>query len=193
MWAILIEFLVGAILAHLITRIPLLTFPRLRAWNVQFAPHPEPVYVGSHLIQRILHMRAFYWLGLIFALIPLVFGWLSLAYGSAPIGFGMWTVSGWLVLSRVTAFIAGEEHPWTKQLAMRLQLVKNESESDDQCCTFSNPVWEISAVRCTTCGKNLLNIPRPDLGRPRSDGWIRGFVRLLLTDGQPIVASEEEE
>tara|TARA_B110000444_G_scaffold195038_1_gene185468 strand:- start:27786 stop:27947 length:162 start_codon:yes stop_codon:yes gene_type:complete len=53
-------------------------------------------------------------------------------------------------------------------------------------------MWEVIAVRCTTCGKNLLNIPRPDLGRPRSDGWIMGFVRLLLTDGKPIIASEEE-
>lgn len=191
MWAIFFEFMVGAIVAHLITRVPFLTFPRLRAWNVQFSPHPEHIYIDSHLIQRVLHMRAFYWLGMVFALIPLIFGWLSLAHGSAPIGFGMWTVSGWLLLSRITAVISGEEHPWTKQLAMRLQLVKNESESENQCCPFSFPVWEVSAVRCTTCGKNLLNLPRPDLGRPRKDGKIRGFIRLILTDGRPIVASEE--
>ena len=38
----------------------------------------------------------------------------------------------------------------------------------------------------------LLMVSRPDLGRPRSDGWIMGFVRLLLTDGRAVVASEEE-
>ena len=192
MWDILFEFLTGVILAHLITRVPLLTFPRARSWNQQFPPHPEPIPVNSHLIQRVLHMRIFHWLALVFAIIPLLFGWFSLGYGSAPIGFGMWTVSGWLILSRVTMALSGEEIPWTRQLAMRLQLVKNVSESEDSCCSFSNPVWEITAVRCMICEKNLLNIARPDLGRPRSDGWIMGFVRLIITDGKPIVASEEE-
>ena len=50
--------------------------------------------------------------------------WLGhLAHGSAPFGFGLWTVSGWLVLSRVTGFFAGEEAPCTKQMAMHLQQI----------------------------------------------------------------------
>ena len=192
MWSIVFEFLLGAILAHLITRFPFLTFSRLSAWNEHFNPHPHSVYIDGHLIQRVLHMRLFYWLALPFAIIPLFFGWISLEYGSSPIGFGMWTVSGWLILSRITSLLAGGESPWTKQLAMRLQLVRNVSESDDSCCSFPNPVWEVTAVRCSICSKNLLNEPRPDLGRKRSDGWIMGFIRLMLTDGKPIVASEEE-
>lgn len=192
MWDLFFEFLMGAILAHLITRIPFLTFPRLSSWNEQFNPHPDPIYIDGHLIQRVLHMRLFYWMALLFAIIPLFFGWINLAYGSPSIGFGMWTVSGWLVLSRITGLLAGGESPWTKQLAMRLQLVRNISESDDSCCVFPNPVWEVAAVRCSMCGKNLLNESRPDLGRKRSDGWIMGFIRLILTDGKPIVASEEE-
>ena len=180
-------------MAYLITRIPFLTFPRVKSWNEQFPPHPEPVYVDGHLIQRVLHMRLFYWLALVFAIIPLTFGWVSLAHGSAAFGFGLWAVSGWLVLSRITALAAGEDAPCTKQLAMRLQQVRNMSESADSCCAFSQPLWEVTAIRCKACGKILLNEPRPDLGRPRSDGWIMGFVRLAITDGRPIMASEEEE
>ena len=91
MWSTVLEFSFGAILAHLIVRVPFLTFPRMKSWNEQFPPHPEAVYIDSHLIQRVMHMRIFYWVALIFALIPLVFGWFSLQYGSAPIGFGMWS------------------------------------------------------------------------------------------------------
>ena len=131
-------------MAYLITRIPFLTFPRVKSWNEQFPPHPEPVYVDSHLIQRVLHMRTFYWLAIVFALIPLTFGWVSLGHGSALFGFGMWSVAGWLVLSRVTAFISGEEAPATKQLAMRLQNVKNISDSEESCCPFAQPMWELS-------------------------------------------------
>ena len=192
MWAEFIEFLIGAVTAHMITRVPFLTFPRLKTWNEQFPPHPEAVYVDAHLIQRVMHMRFFHWLSIIFALIPLVFGWFSMSYGSAAIGFGMWSVSGWLILSRLTGFLAGEEANWTKQLAMNLQLVRNRADSDESCCNLPYPVWQVTAVRCTNCGSNLLNKPRPDLGRPRSDGWIMGFVRLMITDGRPIVASEEE-
>jgi hypothetical protein len=193
MWIESFEFFSGAVMAYMITRIPFLTFPRVKSWNEQFPPHPEPVYVDAHLVQRVLHMRVFYWLALVFAIIPLTFGWVSLAHGSAPFGFGLWTVSGWLVLSRVTGFFAGEEAPCTKQMAMRLQQVRNVSDSDDSCCAFSQPMWEVTCVRCKACGKVLLNEPRPDLGRPRSDGWIMGFVRLVLTDGKPIMAGDEEE
>ena len=193
MWIEFFEFFSGAVMAYLITRIPFLTFPRVKSWNEQFPPHPEPIYVDAHLVQRILHMRLFYWLALIFAIIPLTFGWVSLAHGSAPFGFGLWTVSGWLVLSRVTGLFAGEEAPCTKQMAMRLQQVRNVSNSEDSCCAFSQPMWEITSVRCKSCGKVLLNEARPDLGRPRSDGWIMGFTRLILSDGRPIMASDEEE
>ena len=193
MWIESFEFFSGAVLAYMITRIPFLTFPRVKSWNEQFPPHPEPVSVDAHLIQRVLHMRLFYWLALVFAIIPLTFGWVSLAHGSAPFGFGLWTVSGWLVLSRVTGFFAGEEAPCTKQTAMRLQQVRNVSDSEDSCCAFAQPMWEVTCVRCKACGKVLLNEPRPDLGRPRSDGWIMGFVRLVLSDGKPIMAGDEEE
>lgn len=193
MWIDFFEFFSGAIMAYLITRIPYLTFPRVKSWNEQFPPHPGPIYVDAHLVQRVLHMRMFYWLAIVFAIIPLTFGWISLAHGSAPFGFGLWTVAGWLVLSRITGFFAGEEAPCNKQMAMRLQQVRNVSDSEDACCAFAQPMWEVTSVKCKSCGIVLLNEPRPDLGRPRSDGWIMGFVRLILTDGKPIMAVDEEE
>lgn len=192
MWSEVFDFSLGASVAYIITRVPYLTFPRLKSWNEHFPPHPEPIYVDAYLVQRVLHMRLFYWLGLVFAIIPLVFGWLSLSYGSPTVGFGLWCVSGWLILSRLTGFISGEDPPWTKQLAMRLQLVRNKADSENSCCNLPYPVWEVVSVRCTNCGSKLLNSPRPDLGRRRSDGWIRGFIRLVVTDGRPIVVIEEE-
>ena len=115
-----------------------------------------------------------------------------MSYGSPAIGFGLWCVSGWLILSRLTGFISDEDPPWTKQLAMHLQLVRNKADSEKSCCNLPYPVWQVTCVRCTNCGSKLLNKPRPDLGRRRSDGFIRGFFRLIVTDGRPIVASEEE-
>jgi len=192
MWDVISNFLFGAIFAHLITRIPFLTFPRLKTWNEQFPPHPEAIPVDGHLIQRVLHMRMFYWLGLVFAIIPLFFGWFSLRYGSASLGFGMWSVSCWLVITRGTAFISKESAPWTKDMAIELQLIRNQCDSEQSCCNIPHPVWQITAVRCINCGSTLKSMLRPDLGRPRQDGKIRGLVRLLMTDGRPIVATEED-
>ena len=36
-------------------------------------------------------------------------------------------------------------------------------------------------------------MPRPDLGRKRSERRPLGFLRLLLSDGYPIVAMADEE
>jgi len=48
-------------------------------------------------------------------------------------------------------------------------------------------------VRCSTCRKVLLAEARPDLGRQRNDGWIKGTIRLLITDGRPVTAPLGEE
>jgi hypothetical protein len=36
-------------------------------------------------------------------------------------------------------------------------------------------------------------MPRPDLGRKRSDGRLLGMLRLLISDGYPMVSPIEEE
>jgi hypothetical protein len=193
MWELFFNFSIGFVFAHIVVRVPMLTFPRMKSWNDQFTPHPEPIFVDGELLRRVLDMRNFYWLALFFAIIPLTFGWLSLKYGNAPLGFGMWLSAGWTVLSRITSVIDEDGPSWSKQLAMRLQVVRNDAESDSSCCDYPVPVWGVMSVRCDVCSKVLLSEPRPDLGRPRSDGWIRGLLRLLVTDGKPIVASSEEE
>ena len=193
MWDIILNFSLGLVFAHLSIRIPLLTFPRMKSWNTQFPPHPEPILVDGQLLRRVLDMRNFHWLGIFFAIIPLGFGWMSLKYGNAPLGFGMWISSGWAIVSRLTSAIDVDGPPWSKDLAMRLQIVRNEADSEKSCCAFPVPLWEVMSVRCNACGKVLLAESRPDLGRPRSDGWIKGFFRLLLTDGRPIVSPSSEE
>ena len=45
----------------------MLTFPRMKSWNDQFTPHPEPIFVDGELLRRVLDMRNFYWLALLFA------------------------------------------------------------------------------------------------------------------------------
>jgi hypothetical protein len=193
MWFEVFSFFVGVFFSHTAFRIPFLLFPRMKSWNDQFTSHPEPVNVDGELLLRVLHMRNFYYLGLFFTFIPLIFGWLTIQYGNAPLGFGLWLSSGWLLISNISSPLAGEGPPWTKTLAMKLQLVRNEAESDKSCCQFSAPVWEVTAVRCAICRKILLNEPRPDLGRPRSDGKIKGLFLLILSGGRPLVSLNEEE
>ena len=193
MWNELFGFFIGASFAYVVVRMPFLMFPRMRSWNEQFSTHPSPIPLDPHLIQRVLHMRMFFWSGLFFATLPLFLGWASLKYGGAAMGFGLWVVSGWTIISRIMSVIGDDGPPWTKQLAMRLQKVRNDSQSESPCCEYSLPVWEVTAVRCSTCRKVLLAEARPDLGRPRSDGWIKGTIRLLITDGRPVAAPLGEE
>ena len=103
MWLEIFSFFVGLFFSHAVFRIPLLIFPRMKSWNDQFTPHPEPVNVDGELLLRVLHMRNFYYLGLFFAFIPLVFGWFSIKYGNSPLGFGLWLASGWLIISNFSA------------------------------------------------------------------------------------------
>ena len=52
----------GALIGHVGPRLPTLLLTRGRGFNVHFSEHPEPVALSPHLTQRILHLRAFYWL-----------------------------------------------------------------------------------------------------------------------------------
>ncbi len=189
MWDVFARFALGAILGHFMIRIPTLFFPRMYAWNDQFTPHPEPFVLNPYLTQRILHMRRFYWLSFLFAIIPLFFGYNSIKYGATDLGFGLWISAGWTVLSRITALVGGEEAPWSMDLAMDIQKVINKCNSEESCCETPAPVWEVVSIRCYSCNSLLLDKPRPDLGRPRKDGRIMGLIRLLITDGKPIVTS----
>ena len=93
MWTEITLFFCGAVIGHLVPRITWLILPRFGAWNQQFPPHPEPIHVDEYLIQRVLNMRSFNRLSLVFVLIPLGFGLASLVYGSLALGLGMWMTS----------------------------------------------------------------------------------------------------
>ena len=47
-------------------------------------------------------------------------------------------------------------------------------------------VWRLLALQCRLGAMVLAPLARPDLGRPRSDGRLRGFLRMMITDGYPL-------
>ena len=136
-------------------------------------------------------MRMIYWMGFVVAIIPLLFGLASIKWGNNAFGFGLWLSSGWFILSRLQTFVGGPKPPWTLDMAQRLQIVMDKTNSDSSCCNHPQPVWEILTVSCTACGKTLDKLPRPDLGRKRMDGLFVGGLRLLLTDGHPTITEDE--
>lgn len=178
-------FAMGAGIGHIGPRLPTLWMTRAAGFNRRFPPHPEPVPLSPYLTQRVLHMRVFYWLSFVLAALVLVFGAASLRWGSAMFGFGLWVASTWTVLSRIQSLLAGRPAPWSKELAVHLQTVVNQSTLVP-CCDEPFPVWGMRSIDCSECGTVLSRTARPDLGRTRSDGWVAGTLRLLMTDGYPM-------
>ena len=178
-------FAMGAGIGHIGPRLPTLWMTRAAGCNRRFPPHPEPVPLSPYLSQRVLHMRVFYWLSFVLAALVLVFGAASLRWGSAVFGVGLWVASTWTVLSRIQSLLAGRPAPWSKELAVHLQTVVNQSTLVP-CCDEPFPVWGMRSIDCSECGTVLSRTARPDLGRTRSDGWMAGTLRLLMTDGYPM-------
>ena len=178
-------FTLGASIGHVGPRLPTLWMTRAKGFNGRFPPHPQPVPLSPYLTQRILHMRAFYWLSFVLAALVLAFGAASLRWGSASFGFGLWVASSWMMLSRLQALLAGRSAPWSRDLAVELQTVMNRTRTES-CCAVPTPAWGLQAISCSTCQAVLSRTARPDLGRPRSDGRLAGMLRLLITDGYPL-------
>lgn len=186
-------FLCGLLLGHLIPRIPMIIITRMRSFNRRYPNHPRPVPVDGYLLQRVLQMRMMRRWGILFTSIPLLFGWMMLKWSVAAFGMGLFLAGGWTLLSWILPLSPGiSASPWTMHVAQQLQIVRNKCDSADACCESSMPQWELTGVRCGVCRKTLLNIPRPDLGRPRSDGKIMGMLRLWISDGGPLMLGEEE-
>lgn len=185
-------FTLGFIIAFLFPRLPIILITRGRGFNTAFPEHPEPISLSPKLTQRVLHMRMIYWMGFVVATIPLMFGLASIKWGNTAFGFGLWLSSGWFMLSRLQTFVGGPDPPWTLEIAQRLQIVMDKAKSDSSCCNYPKPEWRILTISCSTCGKLLDELPRPDLGRKRIDGVFAGGLRLLLTDGHPTIIEDEE-
>tara|TARA_B100001564_G_scaffold329233_1_gene313552 strand:+ start:80 stop:709 length:630 start_codon:yes stop_codon:yes gene_type:complete len=184
-------FILGFIIAFLFPRLPLILITRGKSFNLEFSQHPSPIELSPKLTQRVLHMRMLYWMGFVVALIPLMFGFFSLKWGNTGFGFGLWISSGWFILSRLQVFVGGPKPPWTLEMAQRLQLVMDKSKSNDSCCKNPIPEWNLVNIECRTCNVVLDDMPRPDLGRKRVDGFFIGGFRLLMTDGYPFVEVSE--
>ena len=183
----------GFLVGHLIPRLPLIIITRLRTLNQVFPAHPRPIPVNPHLISRVLQMRTMRRWGLVFTLVPLLFGWMMLKWSAAMFGMGLFLAGGWTLLSWMLPLAPGVANsPWTIEVAQQLQMVRNQCDSEDVCCESPQPEWELTAVRCASCRATLLNLARPDLGRPRSYGKIKGLLRIWISDGGPVMAGEEE-
>ena len=185
-------FTLGFIIAFLFPRLPIIMITRGRGFNTAFPQHPDPIPLSPKLTQRVLHMRMIYWMGFVVATIPLIFGLASIKWGNTAFGFGLWLSSGWFMLSRLQTFVGGPDPPWTLEIAQRLQIVMDKAKSDSSCCNYPKPEWRILTISCSTCGKLLEELARPDLGRKRIDGVFAGGLRLLLTDGHPTIIEDEE-
>ena len=185
-------FTLGFIIAFLFPRLPIIMITRGRGFNTAFPQHPDPIPLSPKLTQRVLHMRMIYWMGFVVATIPLIFGLASIKWGNTAFGFGLWLSSGWFMLSRLQTFVGGPDPPWTLEIAQRLQIVMDKAKSDSSCCNYPKPEWRILTISCSTCGKLLEELPRPDLGRKRIDGVFAGGLRLLLTDGHPTIIEDDK-
>ncbi len=202
LWSFLL-FFIGLLIGYVIPRIPLMFFSRMESLNYNFSKHPEPVKVTPELLARILSMRKFYWSGLLYTIPPLVFGWIIIRWNGSALGFGLLLAGGWTVLVRILPASVHElqKYPYSMKLVHSLHDVRVRSGLSElpptnpaelkkpPCCGLPEPIWEISAIRCSNCRSILLNEPRPDLGRVHSDGMLRGSLRVLLLDGHPIVHS----
>ncbi|MCH1422462.1 MAG: hypothetical protein L7U62_03095 [Candidatus Poseidoniaceae archaeon] len=184
-------FFFGVSLGTVLPRFPFLLMSRTRGFNTNFPPHPEPVPLSPHLTQRVLHMRMFYWLSFIVVLLPLSLGLASVRWGNAAFGFGLWTSSCWLILNRLQYFVGGMPPPWTTEMAVELQVIADKAELSGGCCNWTSPYWKVTGIYCVNCSARLSPMARPDLGRKRSERRPLGFLRLLLSDGYPIMAAND--
>lgn len=180
----------GLVIGHLIPHILPMVMTRSKSSNNQFPSHPQPIPLSANLNKRILEMRNWFWAGTICAAIPLAFGWASLKSGSVAFGLGLWLSSGWVVLNRIQILLTEQGVPWSRKTAESLQLVVNSNE-ESSCCNMPKLEWELTSVRCNSCRKKFLDLPRPDLGRDREDSRFSSFFRLWISGGMPIVVPDE--
>ncbi len=200
--------ILGGLIGHIIPRVPIMFFTRSKSQNLMFPPHPEPMPITSELLVRILNMRRLYWMSLFFTLPSLIFGWIMISWANSPMGFGMFLASGWTIISRLLPDSVHKKYnyPYSLSLIFDLNLLINSTRLKDVlvdegleinnaliCCENINPQWEVACVRCLNCDRLLLNHPRPDLGRIRTDGFLKGGLRVLLLDSRPLLSLKDEE
>ena len=204
----LIWLILGGIIGHIIPRVPILFFTRSKSQNLMFPPHPEPIPITGELLVRILNLRRLYWMSILFTLPSLIFGWVMITWADSALGFGLFLSSGWTIISRLLPDSSGKKYnyPYSLRLIFDLNLLINSGRLKDVlveegmninksliCCESINPQWEVECVRCTNCSRVLLDYPRPDLGRIRVDGILKGGLRLILLDSRPLLSLKDDK
>ncbi len=180
----------GLLLGIILPRVPLLFFTRFLNLERNLPPHPDPIPVDEHLVLRLLLMRRVHIMCWIIALLPLILGVLVLKSSPEPFAFGLVAGVAWFAISRGVP-LEIERGFGVLPLSL-IQDVNNLREPDVECCNGGKLQWEVRSIRCQSCRKIVMNIPRPDLGRMRSEGRFIGSLRVLLMDGNSAFPPLEE-
>ena len=176
------RLIVGLLIGMLIPRLPLLFFTRFLNMERELTPHPDPIPVGIPLVQRLLLMRRIHAMCWIVAALPLLLGLLIIKSSPEPFALGMVAGVSWFAISRA---IPQDPNSGFGILPLSLiQDINNLREPETVCCKRQLLQWEVRAIRCRHCRSMAMNVPRPDLGRMRSDGRMMGSLRVLLMDGR---------
>ena len=176
------RLIVGLLIGMLIPRLPLLFFTRFLNMERELTPHPDPIPVGVPLVQRLLLMRRVHTMCWIVAALPLLLGLLIIKSSPDPFALGMVAGVSWFAISRA---IPQDPNSGFGILPLSLiQDINNLREPETVCCKRQLLQWEVRAIRCRHCRSMAMNVPRPDLGRMRSDGRMMGSLRVLLMDGR---------
>ncbi len=182
------RLIVGLLIGMLLPRLPLLFFTRFLNMERELTPHPDPIPVGVPLVQRLLLMRRVHTMCWIVAALPLLLGLLIIKSSPEPFALGMVAGVSWFAISR-----AIPQDPNTGFGILPLSLIQeinNLREPETVCCKRQLLQWEVRAIRCRHCRSMAMNVPRPDLGRMRSDGRMMGSLRVLLMDGRSLFPPE---
>lgn len=145
-------------------------------------------------------------MSLLFIIPSLLYGWLMISWSGAALGFGLFLASAWTVISRVLPDDIGARYlyPYSNALVEDLhdvrvraglsdaELIDADAEDSSPCCGHADPQWEVGRVRCGACNTILLKVGRPDLGRRRVDGFLKGTMRLLLLDGRAMFSDDDK-
>ena len=179
-----IRLVVGMLIGMVLPRIPLLFFTRFLNMEQELPPHPDPVPIGIPLVQRLLLMRRIHIMCWITATLPLALGLWILQNSPEPFAFGMVAGVSWFAISRIVPEDIGQGFGILPMSVIKS--VNNLREPETDCCKEEDFYWEVRSIRCKQCRFIALEHPRPDLGRMRSDGRLKGSLRVLLMDGRSI-------
>ena len=180
----ILRLVFGMIVGMVLPRLPLLFFTRFLNMERELPPHPDPVPISVPLVQRLLLMRRVHLMCWVTALFPIALGLWILQNSPEPFALGMVAGVSWFAITRVVPEDI-EQGLGILPLSM-IKSVNNLREPETDCCDKPELYWEVRAIRCKHCRYVAMDLPRPDLGRMRSDGRLKGSLRILLTDGRSV-------